>query len=1460
MNLKKNKIEKYKILPDKHGASYDEIEEFKPKNFVKLENYIRSFMDINNEDIHAKGLIATCMLVAPWGIGKTTTYDVLIKNMIQEDNYEGFSIKITAEELSEAYNNYKDKPEFKAKSKIGDRFLFLLTKLLFEDPEFIKTFPDLVSTHSNDIVEYVSNVLKTIQERYKFFLIFIDELEEVIKSPNNIIPFILKSVKHLLNGRSNIINHSTNPELINLFSLILACTDAAIYEIARLEELEYQYGGINRRIHEEHILKITLEEAIEYLMKLNKYSYKGKNIKSFTNPGASFNTIARMAMMNPGYMKSFFAELMSGASDRNGNSMQQIDGEFLLENSRSFYLEYLDVKRLPINKVVYDNWFSKFRSDEILSKLLYLFIGEIKPFSLKELSERFKDNVSPTDILIRIEKFNEYIRSIHQNIKNAIIPVYFFNENITSADIQNLLIINSFQIEEDNETLINTIRFPEVDISLNQFMESISFFESEPNSTIIQKFFSADKEILKEILSYLNNASVTILKMAFEKQIDKTKEFYIINPNLFDIIFPVPIPTDYNLLKDKNENIRIWNDIRRTKNREIYRKMICSIMVKFLSLEDESLDFQMKKTRNETEILELNNFSFYNDVLDKNKFIILKSVEIKELSNNSINIMIWREIGDYDKVVVNEITLRIDDFQRNERANIHLLFLISQNKIPEDYLIDLSKKLEYSIVKEISLKQLEVIKYTFLHKIYEKFESKEYNYRKFLDTLNKLISPLKEIIDACKVTIEDKGLDIKLNKYASTLSDIPQLMKYIHYDFKSDYTSWKNVELHKPFEYINPIGLSTRYGSSLDDYSPETLRKMVEEYLLENNFVVLNKGAMKISMPKIQNKIFELIKNYAVDGIYLSLNELNSFFVNTSSNPTLLNTVFLTDLGNRGLIHLKKQKGDKVQRAFLLDINETDLENKLADLNLKLKNLLIKDLDFYHIFTIKQRGYNLIYLKYFIEELERIIKISSNIEFNKYFNNTKRNLFSRIHKIIDGIVDKIFIPLSVNISALRKNLSYAKDDKYLTSSINSKLEEFGLKNFNIENLSEIRDSEKKYKNIFSKMDSPVNRVELDKIAKKYYTKHRNNTDSREVVFSHKILKENKLKKEFSQPFLNLIYYQIEEEKKEYLSAPIFEKIEKINKLINKVDGNYKELKGYLSQGGNYSGELASTIYEKVKSYSNADFETEIDSIKSLSEIQQFLDSLKKKINGIQVPISRIISRKGKRNQLSLLDKIDREESLFIDNTAKTKEFMSYLKTKEIIKNDSKIEEISDSINFKELILKINECKNLEDIVEAANGISFTLENKISSTDNSINSIINHIVKYFRELFNINYLKKRFSTFKKNIYVKQCNSYENNIRRLLDPNQKVNLKDICNQIIHFKEKIIQGQNELLKDNVSEDAQKFFIELQEKYGEQKWFNKKDIEDIKIYLKITQQKAEKLIEELKEKELIEESFRFN
>ena len=85
-----------------------------------------------------------------------------------------------------------------------------------------------------------------------------------------IVVFILKALKSLLNGTSNIINQIENPDLVHFLLFLIACTDSAYYEVSRHDQLMDVYGGISRRIKKRDILGISLLESIEYLVKLNK--------------------------------------------------------------------------------------------------------------------------------------------------------------------------------------------------------------------------------------------------------------------------------------------------------------------------------------------------------------------------------------------------------------------------------------------------------------------------------------------------------------------------------------------------------------------------------------------------------------------------------------------------------------------------------------------------------------------------------------------------------------------------------------------------------------------------------------------------------------------------------------------------------------------------------------------------------------------------------------------------------------------------------------------------------------------------------------------------------------------------------------------------------------------------------------------------------------------------------------
>ncbi len=77
----KMKVKKYVRLPDLAGATYDAIGEFLPKSYVKLKKNLRAFLDYSDpEKIKKEPPISALILVAPWGLGKTTSYDLILKD------------------------------------------------------------------------------------------------------------------------------------------------------------------------------------------------------------------------------------------------------------------------------------------------------------------------------------------------------------------------------------------------------------------------------------------------------------------------------------------------------------------------------------------------------------------------------------------------------------------------------------------------------------------------------------------------------------------------------------------------------------------------------------------------------------------------------------------------------------------------------------------------------------------------------------------------------------------------------------------------------------------------------------------------------------------------------------------------------------------------------------------------------------------------------------------------------------------------------------------------------------------------------------------------------------------------------------------------------------------------------------------------------------------------------------
>ncbi|GAH41215.1 unnamed protein product, partial [marine sediment metagenome] len=185
---------------------------------------------------------------------------------------------------------------------------------------------------------------------------------------------------------------------------------------------------------------------------------------------------------------------------------------------------------------------------------------ELKPFTIQELIKRFDEDIAESTILSKINLFNDYINSIHSNIRDAILPVSQFDTDFTSADLQNILKECGYSIEP-SEDFITCINF-KLDglIPINDFLENLTYFKIDKEGRVSTKFFfTTDLEILRQqIFPYLSNTTISTLRSQFKKHLDGDHDYYILNPTLFNLIFPLPIPKEFNVLDDKNENVRIW--------------------------------------------------------------------------------------------------------------------------------------------------------------------------------------------------------------------------------------------------------------------------------------------------------------------------------------------------------------------------------------------------------------------------------------------------------------------------------------------------------------------------------------------------------------------------------------------------------------------------------------------------------------------------------------------------------------------------------------------------------------------------------------------------------------------------------------------------------------------------------------------------------------------------------------
>ena len=680
--------------------------------------------------------------------------------------------------------------------------------------------------------------------------------------------------------------------------------------------------------------------------------------------------------------------------------------------------------------------------------------------------------------IIEIENYSKFIKSYRAF---SIVIIKYLNENVIkfinehSEKIINL--INNY----------SDIYYNNTQKILEPFSNLFDNYLKKDLVEINNKIENYCEKNFNEIIENLNNNLFNILNEIFEQiKNEKNNNLNNINNELNSTISEIInnyVDNIKNLINETNKYIN--TSTSHINNLKSYQKISINFYYQIkeifnnvnlvFNLFDKNLINSNFKIENfiHNEILnneELNNlFNKIDDIID-----ILSESKIK-LNDNFINNE--KNFRNIYKNIIKSLLNKINNFYNEFKSNNYIINIentINKLKVSfnEDYkkLIDLTEskinylnnyKIYFSDYDKISLLENETF------------------HIKFISFKNNVIEALNKITDDFilnntelenNINLIDKEIEILVkNNDNNNLNNIISLFEKISSEkFINDYLNYFNFENNNNDNFLNKIinnyysfiqeNIISKYNktieeiinNSLNNYLelPENLIKKIEYFSnkIDENSENLSNKIKFVLKEKINEKILMLIlkiKNTISNKKNLikqntNINQLNNFNKkcekyknNLKLIKSNLNSKIDSIISNLNINNLLKEKEKSLNSSIKSLTN--NLINKFKDLfcsneksecsNAEINKMDIDDIDNYKIIKLKENLNQILFTKFYINNLfnnkENLIELSNekffdlfkqnfnkkifNIEIKKFFNNSNNEEINNIKKEIESI-------------------------------------------------------------------------------------------------------------------------------------------------------------------------------------------------------------------------------------------------------------------------------------------------------------------------------------------------------------------------------------------------------------------------------------------------------------------------
>lgn len=904
-----------------NGIGFEEIESRKHV-IDKIESFIKR-CEVS------KGLNA-CNIIGEWGQGKTELYHGFIKEELDNRGHKSFLV--SASTLSNILED-KEIVEIIKKSPLSAvRTLATIFEGVSAENENFLPSLKIYDNPEDYIKDTLDSILGLYDGSQKMF-IFIDEFEELLNNLQ-IIKSLISGIKELINGNYKEID--VDGEFSGSVHLFISLTPDAKYRLETDAEISLIAGGYGRRVDQVELATIRKQESIEFLRNYISEIYDGKEPNPYPMGDIGiFDTLHRLSLGNLGNLKSLLIKLLNKFAHYDEDFFEVVEYdnfiEFLKEtdiyvfggqspcidsgNYKSI-IEYLeDTSELSDDK----------NKIESLKKLFTILIAYLRPFTVQELTELVK--VDEADVYKFRRIINEKIKRDY-GIDEAIIEVFPVREDLTFEKIKEKL---SDYIKTDDILQKEVLLIGDYSEPLDQFEDSITFFDFDSDSLTQRIFLPATEEGLREL--FKNEVSKDYLlemESLFKGMVDENRRYLIISNTLLDILYPTPIPRFLGYILKKDERLSLW------------RRISLNLAEEYKNNIERAFIDGLKKYENIT-VADINDsdktlLNLYDPDIEVDFKLLTKFVqgdvkedhiqEIAEILKNDFSIHGCLLVYSGDFTGKARESLSEKDLDKVIKLHLHQTLtkrLLCSYRAPKDSVDESLRDIEFG-------------------KIFDELKLKE--------TIKEWLKNQKE-----KGLVVEQIATKSLPKFADTLK---LYLNYINEPLSPEEVLNKNLEGILKFKFYG-----TKKGfiaSDLED-SPKEIIEISNE-LYEHGFLErVNGDKYKAIEHPVEKRIYEIIKKKGK----IRANDLKLYFILKSKSKNIFSDLFLNILEYKNKINKINKNEIEITNP---ETEYEELKNYLNRFNKELegKNNLYKS--FAHVFMTKKRGHKLITLDEFKEFIQ----------------------------------------------------------------------------------------------------------------------------------------------------------------------------------------------------------------------------------------------------------------------------------------------------------------------------------------------------------------------------------------------------------------------------------------------------------------------------------------------------------